>query len=65
MKSEKPNGNPGKIHGNKAKIDKSKDIVPVFSTVADILTYNEESVKRGESHENASHAKEYVDENHK
>ena len=65
MKSGKPYDNTGKIHGNNAKAGKPNDIVPVFSTVADILTYNEESVKRGESHENVAHAKEFVDENKK
>jgi len=60
-----PCGNPDKIHGNKAKIDKSKNIVPEFATVTNILAYDKEGVKRGESHENVAHAKEFVDENKK
>jgi len=65
MSSGFPCGRPDEIHGNKAKIDKSKKIVPEFSTMTNMMADGKENETLVVNDENVTHAKTFVDRNEK
>ena len=60
-----PCGRPEEIHGNKAKIDKSKKIAPEFATMTNMMADKKENETLIVNDENVAHAKHFVEENKK
>jgi hypothetical protein len=65
MSSGRPCGNPKEIHGNKAKIDKSKKVMPEFAAMTNALADRKDNETLVVNDENVAHAKHFVEENKK